>query len=238
MEHEHSIEAIQKRLAAGPQQNYLRDWIYGGIDGSVTTFAVVTGVTGARLPAIVIVIMGFANLIADGFSMAASNFLGTKAEHDDFRRLESIEQRHIELDPEGEREEVRQIFAGKGFDGADLDRVVELITSDRERWVQTMLRDEYGLPQAARSPWLAAASTFSAFAICGFAPLIPFLIGISHAIQLSIFLTGIVFFAIGSAKSRWSTASWWRSGLSTLFVGAVAALLAYVVGIGLRNLAQ
>ena len=235
MEHEHSIEAIQKRLAAGPQHNYLRDWIYGGIDGSVTTFAVVTGVIGARLPAIIIVIMGFANLLADGFSMAASNFLGTKSEHDDFRRLESIEQRHIELDPEGEREEVRQIFAGKGFDGADLDRVVELITSDRERWVQTMLRDEYGLPQAARSPWLAAVTTFSAFAICGFAPLIPFLIGSSHAIELSIILTGIIFFAIGSAKSRWSTASWWRSGLSTLFVGAIAASLAYVVGLGLRK---
>jgi VIT1/CCC1 family predicted Fe2+/Mn2+ transporter len=235
MEHEHSIEAIRNRLAAGPRQNYLRDWIYGGIDGSVTTFAVVTGVIGARLPAIVIVILGFANLIADGFSMAASNFLGTKAEHDDFRRLESIEHRHIELAPDGEREEVRQIFAAKGFEGTDLDRVVELITSDRERWVQTMLRDEYGLPQAARSPWLAAASTFSAFAICGFAPLIPFLIGISNAIQFSIFLTGIIFFAIGSAKSLWSTASWWRSGLSTLCVGAIAASLAYVVGIGLRN---
>ena len=235
MEHEHSIEAIRNRLASGPRQNYLRDWIYGGIDGSVTTFAVVTGVTGARLPAIVIVIMGFANLIADGFSMAASNFLGTKAEHDDFRRLESIERRHIELAPEGEREEVRQIFASKGFNGADLDRVVELITSDRERWVQTMLRDEYGLPHAARSPWLAAASTFSAFAICGFAPLIPFLLGISNAVQVSIVLTGIIFFAIGSTKSLWSTASWWGSGLSTLFVGAIAASLAYVVGIGLSS---
>ena len=238
MEHEHSIEAIRDRLAAGPRHNYLRDWIYGGIDGSVTTFAVVTGVLGARLSPIVIVVMGFANLVADGFSMAASNFLGTKAEHDDFRRLESIEHRHIELAPDGEREEVRQIFARKGFAGADLDRVVELITSDRERWVQTMLRDEYGLPQAARSPWLAAASTFTAFAICGVAPLIPFLIGVANPFLLSIFLTGLVFFAIGSTKSRWSTVSWWRSGLSTLLVGVIAASLAYVVGIVLRNLGR
>jgi VIT1/CCC1 family predicted Fe2+/Mn2+ transporter len=236
MEHEHSIEAIRERLAAGPRQNYLRDWIYGGIDGSITTFAVVTGVTGARLPAIIIVIMGFANLIADGFSMAASNFLGTRAEHDDFRRLESIERRHIELTPEGEREEVRQIFAAKGFAGADLDRVVELITSDRERWVQTMLTEEYGLPQEARSAWLAAASTFSAFIVCGLAPLLPFLVLSGNAFLFSIGFTSAVFFAIGSIKSRWSTQSWYRSGMSTLLVGGIAAGLSYIVGILLKSL--
>jgi VIT1/CCC1 family predicted Fe2+/Mn2+ transporter len=238
MEHEHTIEAIGDRLAAGPRHNYLRDWIYGGIDGSVTTFAVVTGVVGAQLSPIIIVIMGFANLLADGFSMAASNFLGTKAEHDDIQRLEAIEHRHIELAPEGEREEVRQIFARKGFAGADLDRVVELITSDRERWVKTMLTDEYGLPQEARSPWLAAISTFSAFLVCGVAPLLPFLLGMKNAIAPSTFLTGLVFFLIGSVKSRWSSTSWWRSGFSTLLVGGIAAGLAYAVGVLLKNLAS
>ena len=238
MEHEHSIESIRQRLSEGPRHNYLRDWIYGGIDGSVTTFAVVTGVVGAQLSPIVILIMGFANLLADGFSMAASNFLGTKAEHDDIRRIEAIEHRHIELAPEGEREEVRQIFARKGFAGADLDRVVELITSDRERWVQTMLSDEYGLPRGARSPWLAATSTFSAFLVCGLVPLIPFLFRLGRPLSLAIVMTGGVFFAIGSLKSRWSTASWWRSGFSTLFVGGIAAFLAYVVGIVLKDLAR
>lgn len=238
MEHEHTIEAIHERLSAGPQQNYLRDWIYGGIDGSVTTFAVVTGVVGAHLSPAVIVIMGFANLFADGFSMAASNFLGTKSEHDDMRRLEMIEHRHIELDPEGEREEVRQIFARKGFAGTDLERVVELITSERERWVRTMLTEEYGLAQEARSAWLAAASTFSAFVICGLAPLLPFLVLTGDAFRLSILLTGVVFFTIGSIKSRWSTVSWWRSGMSTLLVGGIAAGLSYVVGVLLRNIAQ
>ncbi|HEY9503734.1 MAG TPA: VIT1/CCC1 transporter family protein, partial [Pyrinomonadaceae bacterium] len=107
MEHEHSAEAIKQRLALGPHHNYLRDWIYGGIDGSVTTFAVVSGVSGARLSAWIILVMGFANLFADGFSMAASNFLGTRAEHEDLKRLEAVENRHIDLEPEGEREEVR-----------------------------------------------------------------------------------------------------------------------------------
>ena len=238
MEHAPTVEAIGERLAAGPRHNYLRDWIYGGIDGSVTTFAVVTGVIGASLSPVVIVILGLANLLADGFSMAASNFLGTKAEHDDMRRVAAIEHRHIEDAPEGEREEVRQIFAAKGFEGDDLERVVELITSDRERWVQTMLTEEYGLPLEARSPWMAALSTFSAFALCGLVPLIPFLLGVANAFAISVVLTGAVFFVIGSIKSRWSTLRWWRSGLSTLFVGGIAAALAYAVGMFLRSLAQ
>lgn len=238
MEHEHSPEAIRRRLAAGPKHNYLRDWIYGGIDGSVTTFAIVTGVVGANLSPAVILILGFANLLADGFSMAASNFLATRAEHDDIRHIEAVEQRHIDLAPEGEREEVRQIFANKGFEGDDLQRVVELITADRHRWVRTMLTEEYGLPREARSAWWAGASTFSAFLVCGLVPLIPFVIGVSQPLWISIFLTGCVFFTIGSVKSRWSSASWWRSGFSSLLVGGAAATLAYAVGMALGDLAR
>ena len=95
MEHEHSIQAIRERLSEGTRHNYLRDWIYGGIDGTVTTFAVVAGVVGAELSLSVVLILGVANLIADGFSMAASNYLGTRAEHDDRHRMEMIERRHI-----------------------------------------------------------------------------------------------------------------------------------------------
>ena len=236
MEHEHTVEAIHDRLSAGPRQNYLRDWIYGGIDGSVTTFAVVSGVVGARLSPWIILVMGFANLFADGFSMAAGNFLGTRAEHEDLKRLEAIEYRHVDLAPEGEREEVRQIFRSKGFAGEDLTHLVDLITSDRARWVKTMLTEEYGLPQEVRSPWLAAITTFSAFLVCGLVPLLPYLFGSSDPLLLSIIMTGGVFFAIGSVKSRWSTSVWWSSGLSTLAVGAAAAGLAYAVGLLLSHL--
>ena len=139
--------------------------------------------------------------------------------------------------PEGEREEVRQIYESKGFEGEDLDRVVELITSDRARWVRTMLTEEYGLPAEVRSAWMAAISTFSAFCVCGLAPLIPFLIGLDRAFMISCGLTGIVFFVIGSIRSRWSTESWFKSGLTTLAVGATAAALAYLAGVLLARLA-
>ncbi len=237
MEHEHSPEAIKKRLSDGVRHNYLRDWVYGGIDGAVTTFAIVSGVVGAELSAGVILVMGVANLVADGFSMASSNYLGTRAEQEDLKRLEAIEHEHIETHPEGEREEVLHIFREKGFEGEDLDRVVELITSNREIWVQTMLTEEYGLPREVRSPWLAALSTFSAFLICGVAPLVPFIFGASNGFLLASILTGAVFFIIGSVKSLWSMESWLKSGLTTLFVGAAAASFAYVIGMMLKNLA-
>jgi VIT1/CCC1 family predicted Fe2+/Mn2+ transporter len=169
--------------------------------------------------------------------MAASNFLGTRAEQDDYRRLEKIEYRHIDVAPEGEREEVRQIYQTKGFEGEELEKAVELITADKDRWVKTMLTEEYGLAAEVRSPWKAGFATFLAFVICGLIPLLPYIFGSASSFLVSCILTGATFFLIGSFKSRWSTTGWLRSGLETLFVGALAASLAYAVGVLLKGIA-
>jgi vacuolar iron transporter family protein len=236
LEHDHSPDAIKARLAKGSAQNYLRDFVYGGVDGAVTTFAVVAGTMGASLSSRVVLILGAANLIADGFSMAASNFLGTRAEIEDQTRIAGIEAKHIDLDPEGEREEVRQLYAAKGFEGGDLESIVGIITADRERWIHTMLTEEYGLPSNVRSEWMAAFSTFAAFVLCGSVPMLPFLFGAGDAFSISAVLTGLVFFSIGSIKARWSTIPWWRSGSVTFVVGGIAAVLAYLAGILLEGL--
>lgn len=230
LDHDHSPEAIQERLAGQPVHSYLRDWVYGGIDGTVTTFAVVAGVLGAALPDRVVLILGVANLLADGFSMAASNYLGTIAERDEFEQIEATEHRHIDMHPEGEREEIRQIFRDKGLRGDLLEQVVKEIARNRPHWVRTMLTDEYGLPRAVRSARLAAATTFSAFFVCGAVPLLPFALQLAEPFGLATVLTGVVFVAIGSLKARWSVRPWWRSGLETLAIGAIAAGLAYAVG--------
>ena len=234
LEHEHDPESIRRRIAARPEGLYLRDWVYGGIDGAVTTFAVVAGVVGADLSVAVILILGFANLVADGFSMAAGNYSGTKAERDQAERVLAMEHRHIRHAPDGEREEIRQIFAAKGFAGDELERAVAVITADTDRWAETMLVEEHGLAPVQRSPWIAATTTFSAFAVCGLVPLLPYLIGAGFG--ASVAMTGVVFFAIGSAKARWSLTSWWWSGTETLAIGMAAAGLAYGVGWGLRAL--
>ena len=236
MEHLHTREAIHQRLAAEPHQSYLRDWVYGGIDGTATTFAIVAGVVGAHLSPRVILILGGANLIADGFAMAAGNYLATRSEHEEFHHAEAVERRHIQTFPDGEREEVSEILRGLGFAGDLLARVAAAVTSDRERWVRMMLRYEYGLSAAVRSPWRAAGSTFSAFLICGLVPLIPFVAGLTRAFWVASIATGLMFLLIGALKSRWSVQAWWNSGLATLAVGGGAAAVAYAIGAWLRGL--
>ncbi|MCL4767296.1 MAG: VIT1/CCC1 transporter family protein [Hyphomicrobiaceae bacterium] len=235
LEHEHTSEAIIDRLQQERRPNYLRDWVYGGIDGAVTTFAVIAGVAGAALSPGIVLILGISNIVADGFSMAAANYSGTKSEIDDMRRLAEVERRHIALVPEGEREEIRQILVSKGLSGAALEEAVTAITSNEQVWVETMLAEEYGLPAIARQPVTAGLYTFSAFMACGGIPLIPYLIGLPDAFQWAILATGVVFFVIGSVKSRWSLARWWHSGLETLAIGMSAAGLAYVIGYLLRH---
>ncbi len=236
MEHEHTREAIHQRLTAGPEQSYLRDWVYGGIDGTVTTFALVAGVIGAHLASRVILILGGANLIADGFAMAASNYLATRSEREEFEHAEAVERRHIKTVPEGEREEVSEILRGLGIVGDLLGRVVAAITADRDRWVRVMLRYEYGLPAAVRSPWRAAASTFSAFLVCGLVPLVPFVARVNGAFWVASAATSLTFVLIGALKSRWSVEPWWQSGLLTLGIGGGAAAVAYTIGAWLRVL--
>lgn len=229
-DHGHTPEEISERLSKPFARSYVRDFIYGGIDGAVTTFAIVAGVEGAGLSRSVIIVLGIANILADGFSMAASNYLGTKAELDNVSRLREVERRHIVKVPEGEREEVRQILRAKGLQGTVLERAVRAITADERTWIDLMLVDEYGVSPVSSVPTLAASATFFAFMLCGIVPLLPFLIGVSDPFVVTVFITGAVFFAIGTAKSNWTLAPWWRSGLETLLIGAAAAVIAYVAG--------
>ncbi len=179
LEHSHERDEIRARLAEDAQANYLRDWIYGGIDGTITTFAIVAGVVGADMPGSVVLVLGLANLIADGFAMGAGNYSATKAEVDDYQRLLTIERKHIAVDPNGEREEIRQIFARKGFSGDELERIVDVITADEDRWAKTMAVEEYGLSPAVKSPVRAALSTAAAFVLCGLVPLVSYLLAYS-----------------------------------------------------------
>ena len=131
LELEHSPEAIRIRLAELRKHSYLGDAILGGIDGCVVTFAVVAGTVGGGFPNIVAIVLGFANLLADGFSMAVSNYQNTKSQRELVEEARRTEEHHIEQIPIGEQEEIRQIFAGKGFEGEVLEKIVEVITQDR-----------------------------------------------------------------------------------------------------------
>lgn len=239
----HTAEAIRERLRSGPVHSYLRDFVYGAIDGAVTTFAVVSGVAGAQLSSGIILVLGFANLFADGFSMAASNFLASRAEQQLRKRARLKEEREIELYPEGEIEEVRQILQAKGLHGDVLEQTVRIITADRQRWVDLMLVDELGLTLQGSQPLRAAASTFVAFITVGFVPLLAFVLQYADVdlpnepFLWSTLLTATAFFAVGAAKARFVDQPWYLSGGETLLVGGSAAAVSYVVGMLLRGLA-
>ncbi|NGX54939.1 MAG: hypothetical protein KR126chlam2_00560 [Chlamydiae bacterium] len=211
LEKSHTEDAIITRLEQEPRRSYLRDFIYGAIDGTVTTFAVVAGTYGADFPPMVAIVLGLANLIGDGFSMGGSNFLGTKAERDIFEKAKREEEEHIERVPEGERNEIRHIFAKKGFKGEDLETITTIITSDKKVWVDTMLKEELGLSTLKISPLAAALTTFFAFVIIGSLPLIPYLF-FGPSFLWSGILATLAFLTVGAFKSRFTHEHWLRAG--------------------------
>lgn len=237
----HTPEAIKQRIAAASEHSYLGDFILGAVDGAVTTFAIVAGVAGAGLSGGVAIVLGLANVVADGFSMAVSNYLKSRADRLMVERFRAMEEMHIDEVPDAEREEIRQIFANKGFDGEVLKEIVRVITADRRQWVDTMLTEEWGLQLDAPSPVRAGATTFAAFMLAGMVPLLPLFFGAwlssPQMFAYSAVLTGITFFLIGWIRGHLSERRPFLAGFETLLVGGSAALLAYLIGALLRDYA-
>jgi len=235
---DHGPDDIRRRLRQPPRRSYLGDAVLGAIDGCVTTFAIVAGSIGAGLSGLVALVLGLANLLADGFSMAVSNYQARRADHELLAKARRMERHHIQVVPDGEREEVRQIFAAKGFSGDILERIVDTITADRELWIATMVAEEHGLDPNPAEPWRSGAATFAAFIAVGTVPLLPLALLWLPTLQrfyISIALAALMFLAIGLVKGRATEHPVWRSGMSTLVTGAIAAALAFGVAYGLRG---
>lgn len=216
---------------------HFEDFIYGSFDGSVTTFAIVAGAIGASLSPMIVVVLGFANLFADGFSMAVGNYQASKARIEYIQKERAREEWEIDNMEESERQEIRDIYAKKGFTAELLDEIVKVITARRKVWVDTMMKEELGLIEDGRRPLDTAASTMLGFVVIGIIPLIPFLFiyvsGIhlnSESFAYSVASTSVAFFLIGAIKGKIVKKPLIRSGLVTLFVGGIAASAAFLVG--------
>ncbi len=217
----------------------IEDFVYGGTDGAVTTFAIVTAAFGASLPVSVILILGFANLFADGFSMSIGNYLSTRTHKEIIEKERKKEEWSIDNLIEEEKEEIREIYRNKGFKDELLEDLVKIITSKRKVWVDTMMREEIGIIDDKKNPRDTALTTFVAFNALGLIPIIPFIIiyamGIftisaTTAFIYSIVFTGISFFVIGVVKGKIVNKSLLKSGLHTLAIGGIASIAAYTVG--------
>jgi len=229
-DHGHSDEEISSRISKAHENSLLRDFVYGAIDGTITTFAIISGTAGAGLSQGIIIALGLANVLADGFSMAASNYLGTRSEVQNHRRIIATEERHIDKYHDGEKAELKQILSRHGLNGRDLQQVCDIVSCYKSLWIELMLSGEYGLPPFEPRPLASAVATFLAFIACGFIPLLPFIFFPEHAYVVATLLTGVTFFTVGAIKSKWAIESWFYSAFQTLLIGGIAATIAYSVG--------
>ena len=217
-------------------RGFLREFVYGGIDGGVTTFAVVAGATGAHFDSVVIIILGLANLIADGFSMSVGSYLSVKSDLEKYHKYRRYEHWGVENIPELERNEIRQIYYNKGLRGKVLEKVVAIITSDKELWVEEMMKGEFELTPEKKSPLTAGWHTFLSFIIIGFIPLVPFIFSfsewafLSSPFAITCVVTALAFIIIGLVKAHVNHTSIWSGVAETVALGAIAALLAYFTG--------
>jgi len=222
-------------------QRYLGDFVLGGIDGSVTTFAVVAGAAGAGLPSSIVIILGLANLFADGFSMSIGCYLSAKSDRDNYNKHKNREYWEIEHLRDSEIEEVREIFKTKGFEGDLLNKVVKVITADKDRWVDTMMKDELELIEDKKSPFMMGTITFISFVLIGIIPLAAYILEAMHIHLGNIFLiscimTALAFLTVGFLKAVINETSKFKGMLETLFLGTAAAAIAYFIGSFLESL--
>ena len=218
------------------RSEYIGEFVYGGIDGAITTFAVVAGAAGAGADISWVLIFGFANLFADGFSMSVGNFFSSKAEHDNFEKHKAIEYWEIENKRESEIKEIEDIFKAKGFEGELLDKVVAVITSNNKVWVDTMMKEELEMIKDNRKPVNTAIATFIAFFLVGLIPLSSYLLALWVNMErdllfpLSCFATGFAMMVIGYLKGKVTNSNSFKSIVETVLLGGLAAFLAYFVG--------
>ncbi len=222
----------------------IEDFVYGATDGAVTTFAIVAGVVGASLSPSVVLILGFANLFADGFSMAIGNYLSAKSRIEYVERQRKREEWEIENTTAQKIQEIKDIYSDKGFKGELLESIAKVITSKRKVWVDTIMEEKIGLAgNNNENPIYKAITTFFAFYLVGLIPLIPFIyvyfvyFDLSHLVNkidnvflYSIIFTAISFFSIGLVKGKVVNKSPVRSGFNTLIIGGIAAAVAFLVG--------
>ncbi len=233
-------EAAEQHGGAGSQ--YLGEMVYGGLDGIITTFAVVSGVAGAQLGTPVILILGLANLLADGFSMATGAYLSSKSEHEYYRKEWEREAWEVEHFPNGERAELQEVYVSRGYSNEEARQLVEIQSRNPERWVKAMMIDELGMMEDESNPLINGLVTFGSFVIAGAVPLVVYLIGLAFPISpemafpISIASSALALFALGASKVLVTKLNPIRSGLEMLAVGGLAAGVAYVVGALLKGI--
>jgi len=211
--------------------NWLRDVILGGQDGLVNILGIILGVIAADGSTAVLLVTGVAAAITESISMGAVGYTSSISERDYFESERRLELEEIETTPDVERQEVRAIYAGKGFSGDLLERVVDTITANRDRWLETMMAEELHLQPVRTLDALRTAVVVTIATLIGHViPLVPFLVlQRTPALIAAFVLSGLVLFGVGAYSALTLVGSWRRNGLQLVLIGLGAALIGYVV---------
>jgi predicted membrane protein (TIGR00267 family) len=218
------------------QASSLSDVILGGQDGIVNVLGVILGVAAATSNTWVVLVAGLAATFAESVSMAAVAYTSTLADASFYESEREREYRHLENAPNLEREEIRDIYARKGFQGDLLERIVETITRDKDVWVAVMMAEEHGLAPVDRRTAFRSAVIVGVAAIIGsLIPLIPFaFLPVGVSMLVSVLITAGVLFIVGVYKAKKMVGNPTKSGLEMAIIGTLSALVGYAVGVLLR----
>lgn len=221
-----------------PFTTYLKEIVYGGTDGIITTFAIVAGFTGAQagvtaIPMTAVLLFGFANLAADGISMALGNFLSTRSEQDVYQNFKTKEREELLKNPEQEKAESIEILQRKGFSQTQAEKLVAIYATNEKYWLDFMMEKELELPNPEKeNPIWMATVTFVSFISFGFIPLLPYVLIRENGDHF--YYSGgaalVALITLGLLRLHVTKQHWLRSLSETIILGTSAALVAYLVG--------
>lgn len=234
LEHEHKHS---------PFAEYFKEVIYGGIDGIVTTFAVVAGFSGAalanetttQLSFLVVLLFGLSNLFADGVSMGLGNFLSVKSDQDLYKASRDKETEEVRNNAQMEYEETITIMMQKGFSEAEATTLADIYRTNEEYWVDFMMTHELEMPDPrSDNPLLTGFATFASFLVFGVIPLLPFMLltdaAAADAFEYSVAGTFVALVLLGILKWKVVGTGFLKSLFEVVVVGSVAAFIAFFVG--------
>lgn len=218
------------------QASAISDIILGGQDGLVNVLGIILGVAAATGDAYIVLVAGLAATFAESLSMGAVAYTSTVADADYYESEREREYRHIKEVPNLEKEEIRSIYANKGFDGEMLNKIIDTITANQDVWVAVMMAEEHQLQPVNRKHALRSAIIVGVAAVIGsLIPLIPFMfVPISAAMVISISLSAFVLFTVGVVKARMTVGHPGKSGIEMAAIGITSALVGYAVGVLLK----
>lgn len=226
----------------GTGSEYIKSIVFGGLDGIITTFAIISASAGAGFGTDVILLMGFANLIADGISMGFGDFLSSQAELDYALNERKREEWEVDNYLEGEKTEMVELYVAKGMTKEEATTVIDVFARHKQMFVDLMMVEELGLevPDAEAQPWKEGLVTFTAFLIFGSVPLWMYVIfkladpaGTLSAdlmFGLTCVATAVTMFLLGVFKAGITKQNRFKSGGFMLMNGSIAAASAYFVG--------